>query len=83
MVIDKFIFKNNQIMLFPCVTSIPKTGVGQPKTGVGQPKTGVSNYCGVMTLLGGGLCRKEESKPESFGWCILNPFNKMKGYMKV
>jgi len=33
MVIDMFIFKNNQIALFPCFTFIPKAGVGLPKTG--------------------------------------------------
>jgi len=32
-VIDRYIFKNNQIKLSPCSTFIPKTGEGLPKTG--------------------------------------------------
>jgi len=32
MVLDRFILKDNQIMLSPCITFIPKTGVGLPKT---------------------------------------------------
>jgi len=32
MVIDRFILNNNQIMLFPCFTFIPKTGIGLTKT---------------------------------------------------
>jgi len=35
MVVDRFIFKNNQVTLSPCFTFIPKPGVGLPKTGVG------------------------------------------------
>jgi len=38
MVVDRFIFKNNQMTLFPCSTFIPKTRTG-------LPKTGVSFYC--------------------------------------
>jgi len=34
MVINRFIFKNNQITLITCFTFIPKTGVGLPKTGI-------------------------------------------------
>jgi len=34
MVINRFIFKNNQITLFTCFTFIPKTGMGPPKTGI-------------------------------------------------
>jgi len=33
MIVDRFIFKNNLITLFPCLTFIPKTGVELPKTG--------------------------------------------------
>jgi len=32
MVVDRLIFQNIQIMLSPCFTSIPKTGLGLPKT---------------------------------------------------
>ena len=32
-VIHRFIFKNNQITPFPCLTFIPKPGIGLPKTG--------------------------------------------------
>jgi len=32
MVVDKSIFENNHITLFPCYTFIFKTGVGLPKT---------------------------------------------------
>jgi len=32
-VIDSFIFENNQIMLFPCLTFIPKTCMGLPVLG--------------------------------------------------
>jgi len=35
MVVDRLIFKNNQITLFPCFTFIPNAGVGLPKTDVG------------------------------------------------
>jgi len=35
MVVDRFIFKNNQITLSPCFTFIPKNSVGLPKIGVG------------------------------------------------
>jgi len=31
-VIYRSIFKNNQITLFPCFTSLPKSGMGQPET---------------------------------------------------
>jgi len=34
MVVERFIFKNDQTTLSPCSTFIPKTGVGLPKTGV-------------------------------------------------
>jgi len=34
MVVDGFIFENNQITLLPCFTFIPKTGIGLPKIGV-------------------------------------------------
>jgi len=34
MVVDMFIFKNNEITLSPCFTFIPKIGVGLRKTGV-------------------------------------------------
>jgi len=33
-VVDWFIFNNNEITITPCVTFIPKTGVELPKTGV-------------------------------------------------
>jgi len=33
MVVDRFIFKNNQITLSPCFTFIPKIRTGLPKTG--------------------------------------------------
>jgi len=33
MAIDRLIFKNNHIMLFPVFTFIPKTGIGLPETG--------------------------------------------------
>jgi len=42
MVVDRFIFENNQIMRFPCITFIPKTGVGLPKTGVSFHGVGTS-----------------------------------------
>jgi len=32
MVVDRFIFKNNQITVSPSLTSIPETGEGLPKT---------------------------------------------------
>jgi len=32
MAVDRFSFKNNQITLFLCFTSIPKTGNEKPKT---------------------------------------------------
>jgi len=38
MVVDRFIFKNNQITLSPCFTFTPKTRTG-------LPETGVSFYC--------------------------------------
>jgi len=34
MVIDSFIFRNNQITLITCYTFIPKIGMELPKTGV-------------------------------------------------
>jgi len=34
MVVDRFIFENDQITLSLCFTFIPKTGVGLPETGV-------------------------------------------------
>jgi len=34
MVVDRSIFKNNQITLHPCLTLIPKTGEALLKTGV-------------------------------------------------
>jgi len=34
LIINRFIFKYNQITLFPCVTFIPKIGMGLPKTGI-------------------------------------------------
>ena len=34
MVVDRFIFKSNQITLSPCFTFIPKTGVGLHETGI-------------------------------------------------
>jgi len=34
MVVDRFIFKNNQMTLSPCFTFIPKTGMGLPKSGI-------------------------------------------------
>ena len=34
-VVDRFIFKNSQITLFPCSAFIPTTGDRLPKTGVG------------------------------------------------
>ena len=40
MVVDRFIFKINQITLSACFTFMPKTGVG-------LPKIGVSFYCVV------------------------------------
>jgi len=33
MVIDGFVFNNNQITLFPCFNFIPNAGMGLPKTG--------------------------------------------------
>ena len=33
-VVDWFIFTNNQIVRFPCFIYIPKTGVGLPETGI-------------------------------------------------
>jgi len=33
MVVDGFIFKNNQITLSPCFTFVPKAGMALPKTG--------------------------------------------------
>jgi len=33
-VVERFIFKNNQFTLFPSFTFIPNTGVELPKTGV-------------------------------------------------
>jgi len=38
MVVDRFIFKHNQIALSPCFTFAPKTGVG-------LPEAWVSFYC--------------------------------------
>jgi len=32
-VVDRFIFKNNQVTFFPCFNVVPKTDVGQTKTG--------------------------------------------------
>jgi len=40
MFVDRFIFKNNQFTLCPCLTFIPKTGVG-------LSKIGVSFYCAI------------------------------------
>jgi len=40
MIVDRFIFKNNQFTLCPCLTFIPKTGVG-------LSKIGVSFYCAI------------------------------------
>jgi len=34
MIVDRFIFKNNQISLSLCYTYKPTTGVGLPKTAV-------------------------------------------------
>ena len=34
MVVDRFIFNDNQTTLSPCFFFVPKTSVGQPKTGV-------------------------------------------------
>jgi len=34
MVVERFIFKNNEITLSPCFTFIPKTGVRLLKTGL-------------------------------------------------
>ena len=42
---QRFIFKNNQITLYPCFTFIPKIGVELPKTGVELPTTGVCFCC--------------------------------------
>ena len=44
MVVDRFIFKNNQITPSHCFTFVPKTGVG-------LPKKGVIFYCVSLTLL--------------------------------
>ena len=34
MVVERCIFNNNQITPSPCITVIPKTGMGLPETGV-------------------------------------------------
>jgi len=34
MVVDRFIFKNNEVTFYPCSTSILETGLGLPKTEV-------------------------------------------------
>jgi len=42
-VVDRFIFKNNQMTISPFFSFIPKTGVG-------LPKIGVNFYCAFCTL---------------------------------
>jgi len=48
MVVDRFIFKNNEISLYPYST--PKTEVELPKTVVGLSKTEVTFYCVLFTV---------------------------------
>jgi len=43
MVIDRFLFRNNQLTLLPCFTFIPKTGIG-------LPKVGIISYCEVIVV---------------------------------
>jgi len=43
MIVDRFIFKNTVITLFPCFTFIPLTGLG-------LPKTEASFYCDLLRL---------------------------------
>jgi len=55
MVVERFIFKNNLIMLSLCFTFTPKTGVELPKTGVsfyveGGRKSTLSHFTSINIL---------------------------------
>jgi len=53
-IVDWFIFKNNQSTLSLCFTC-------EPKTGVGLPKTGVSFYCAYCSAVLTGTANKAVS----------------------
>jgi len=51
MVVDMFIFENNQIMPFLCFSFVPKTGVGLPKSGVSFYVNCMKNFVLIINKL--------------------------------